>query len=97
MSWPHLGASRQKPSHSQAHQHDQMSVRRWKSHTQLSDNRWTKEESLISSSMVDFNPSVVLRPTNMDVVAAGPVELEQETLLLVGRGRGGSEHMSIDG
>lgn len=74
-----------------------MSVRRWTSHTQLSDNRWTKEESLISSSMVDFNPSVVLRPTNMDVATAGPVELEQETLLLAGTGRGGSEHMSIDG
>ena len=46
--------------------------------------------------MVDFKPSVVLRPTNMDAGGGGPVELEPERLLLAGRGQGVSEHRSID-
>jgi len=53
----------------------------------------TKEkESLISSIMVNFKPSVVLRSTNMDAAAGGPVELEPERLccLLGGVGEGRS-------
>ena len=51
-----------------------------------------KKESLLSSLRVTFNPSIVLRPTNMDAAAGGPVELEPERLccLLGGVGEGRS-------
>ena len=96
MSWPHLGASQQKPTHSQAHQHDQMRVRQWTSHTRLSDNRWTKEkESLISSIMVDFTPCAPPNEHGRRRRRPGGART-RETLLLAGRGQGGSEHRSID-